>query len=73
MFEHGNEGQGDLYEPSVPLPDMAMEFSVDWTTDGHTGAAVPVTAQGPGSSRFARMQRNTDIHDAILRAMGLPR
>ena len=25
MFEHRNEGQGDLYEPSVPLKDMAVE------------------------------------------------
>ena len=25
MFEHRNEGQGDLYEPSVPLKDMATQ------------------------------------------------
>jgi alkaline phosphatase len=25
MFEHRNEGQGDLYEPSVPLRDMASK------------------------------------------------
>ena len=46
-------------------------MTVDWTTDGHTGAATPITAQGPGADQFARMQRNTDIHDQILRAMGL--
>ena len=67
-------GEGETAEDGpIAVANSTLEFSVDWTTDGHTGAAVPVTAQGPGSERFARMQRNTDVHDAILRAMGMPR
>ena len=46
-----------------------LEFTVDWTTDAHTGAATPVTAEGPGARAFARFQRNTDVHDSILAAM----
>ena len=37
----------------------------------HTGAATPVTAEGPGARAFARFQRNTDVHDSILAAMRL--
>lgn len=169
MFEHRNEGQGAVYDPSVPLPDMAakaldvlsrdddgffllieeegidemahhnnahltveagaaldrtvqlvldfvaenpdtlvvvegdhetgglaienvddtdesgdgestedgpftvagtdLQFVVDWTTEQHTGAATPLTAQGPGAERLGRVQDGTDVHDAILAAM----
>ena len=54
-----------------PLPGTDLEFTVDWTTDAHTGAATPVTAEGPGARAFARFQRNTDVHDSILAAMRL--
>jgi alkaline phosphatase len=47
------------------------QFLVDWSTDGHTGEAVPVTADGPGAGALARVQKNTDVHDTILQAMGL--
>ena len=65
-------GAGDTAEDQpIEIANSDLVLTVDWTTDGHTGAAVPVTAQGPGADQFARMQRNTDIHDQILRAMGL--
>jgi alkaline phosphatase len=54
-----------------PLPGTDLEFTVDWTTGQHTGAATPVTAEGPGARAFARFQRNTDVHDSILAAMRL--
>ena len=67
-------GEGETAEDGpIAVANSDLEFSVDWTTDGHTGAAVPVTAQGPGAERFARVQRNTDVHDAILKAMRLSR
>jgi alkaline phosphatase len=46
------------------------EFVVDWTSGGHTGESTPLTAEGPGAAELARVQRNTDVHAAILRAMG---
>ena len=48
-----------------------LQFLVDWSTDGHTGEATPVTADGPGAAALARVQKNTDVHDTILQAMGL--
>ncbi|MEN5074361.1 alkaline phosphatase [Isoptericola cucumis] len=52
-----------------PVPGTDLEFSVDWTTGGHTGEATPITAQGPGAQRLGGAQLNTDVHDAVLRAM----
>ncbi|NIZ90083.1 alkaline phosphatase [Kineococcus rubinsiae] len=46
-----------------------LEFVVDWTTEQHTGAATPLTAQGPGADRLGRVQDSTDVHDAIAAAM----
>ncbi|GAA1713636.1 hypothetical protein GCM10009809_07270 [Isoptericola hypogeus] len=52
-----------------PIPGTDLEFTVDWTTGGHTGEATPLTAQGPGAERLGGAQLNTDVHDAVLRAM----
>ena len=52
-----------------PIPGTDLEFTVDWTTGGHTGEATPITAQGPGADRLGGAQLNTDVHDAVLRAM----
>jgi alkaline phosphatase len=38
-------------------------------TGAHTGESTPLTAEGPGAEDLARVQKNTDVHDAILRAM----
>jgi alkaline phosphatase len=48
-----------------------LQFVVDWTTGGHTGESTPLTAEGPGARALARVQKNTDVHDAILTAMRL--
>ena len=48
-------------------------MSVDWTTGQHTGAATPITAQGPGAESLARVQQNTEVHHSVQRAMGLRR
>jgi len=53
--------------------DPVLYMTVDWTTNGHTGAATPITAQGPGAEALGKVLRNTDVHDAVQRAMGLPR
>jgi alkaline phosphatase len=50
-----------------------LEFTVDWSTGSHTGESTPLTANGPGARALARVQKNTDVHDAILDAMRLGR
>jgi len=55
-----------------PIPGTDLEFTVDWTTGGHTGDATPITAQGPGAQRLGGAQQNIDVFDDVLRAM-LPR
>jgi alkaline phosphatase len=50
-----------------------LEFTVDWSTGSHTGESTPLTANGPGARSLARVQKNTDVHDAILDAMRLGR
>ena len=66
-------GQGEGSEDEIAIAHSDLTMTVDWTTDGHTGAATPITAQGPGAARLGRVLKNTDVHDAVLRAMGLPR
>jgi alkaline phosphatase len=46
-----------------------LQFTVDWTSGQHTGAATPLTAEGPGAARLGRVQQNTAVHDAVLAAM----
>ena len=50
-----------------------LQFTVDWTSGNHSGESTPLTAEGPGARRLARVQKNTDVHDAILEAMRLGR
>jgi alkaline phosphatase len=68
----GESRAGDTAEDGpFTVAGTDEQVLVDWTTDGHTGEAVPVTADGPGAAALARVQKNTDVHDTILRAMGL--
>lgn len=70
VYAEDESGEGDTAEDGpFPIPGTDLEFTVDWTTYGHTGDATPITAQGPGSKRLAGAQLNTDVHDAVLRAM----
>ncbi|MFC8599424.1 alkaline phosphatase [Isoptericola sp. NPDC057191] len=63
-------GSGSTAEDGpFPIPGSDLELTVDWTTGGHTGEATPITAQGPGAQRLSGPQRNTDVHDAVQRAM----
>jgi alkaline phosphatase len=58
-----------LEDGPFPIAGSDLQFTVDWTTGGHTGAATPLTAEGPGAERLARAQHATDVHDVILDAM----
>jgi len=66
--DEGGEG-ATAEDGPFDLAGSDLQFTVDWTTGGHTGEATPITAQGPGAERLAGAQRNIDVHDAVLRAM----
>lgn len=67
-------GEGERAEDGpFTLAGTDLQFSVDWTTGGHTGAATPATAEGPGAHRMRDVRDNTDIHDLVLKAMKLDR
>jgi alkaline phosphatase len=38
-------------------------FTTDWTTPGHTGVAVPLTAAGPGAEQLRGTNDNTDVFE----------
>jgi alkaline phosphatase len=54
-----------------PIARSELQFTVDWTSGNHSGESTPLTANGPGARELARVQKNTDVHDAILDAMRL--
>lgn len=66
--DEGGEG-ATAEDGPFDLAGSDLQLTVDWTTGGHTGEATPITAQGPGAARLAGAQRNTDVHDAVLRAL----
>ena len=47
------------------------QFMIDWTTNGHGGGTVPLTATGAESELFKGTYENTHIFDALKQAMGL--
>ena len=48
-----------------------MSFAMGWATTGHTAAAVPVTALGPGAECLAGTYPNTRPFAAAVAALGL--
>jgi alkaline phosphatase len=48
-----------------PVKGSSQRFALRWTTNRHTGKAVPVTAYGPLSDRFTGKHRNTYVHDVL--------
>ncbi|WP_315093581.1 alkaline phosphatase [uncultured Cellulomonas sp.] len=58
-----------LEDGPFPIANSDLEFTVDWTTGGHTGASTPLTAEGPRADRLARAQDNTDVFTVVLDAM----
>lgn len=47
-------------------------FYVTWTSDDHTAAHVPVTAQGPWSKQAAGSYENTHIYELMVAALTAP-
>jgi alkaline phosphatase len=72
VVDDDESGDGESAEDGpFTVAGSDLQFTVDWSTGEHTGGATPVTAEGPGARRLARVQKNTDVHDSILEAMRL--
>ncbi len=56
-----------------PFPVAGEErgFVMGWATTGHTAAAVPVTAAGPGAARLTGAYENSHLFAVMAEAMGL--
>jgi alkaline phosphatase len=48
-----------------PVKGTDFQFFVDWTTTGHTGQDVPVSAYGPLADRFTGKHPNTHVYDVL--------
>lgn len=73
------------YEPGGGLLDTVMAgedgpfpiagadhgFVMGWATTGHTAAAVPVTATGPGAARLTGFYENTHLFAVMADALGV--
>lgn len=66
---------GDLAVSAEDGPfDVAnsdFQFTMDWTTTGHTGSTVPFTATGPGSELLGGSYDNTEVFVALVTVLGL--
>ncbi|MET9240908.1 alkaline phosphatase [Nonomuraea sp. NPDC003709] len=48
-----------------PVKGSNLQFVMDWTTSGHTGVDVPVTAEGPLAEQFTGKHPNTHVHEVL--------
>jgi len=71
--ESGAEIPGNISGEDGPF-DVAnsdYQFFMDWTTTGHTGVDVPLTARGPSSGRLSGNYENTKVYHAMAEALGV--
>lgn len=68
---NGGESGGGPPRRDGPFPvrGSALRFVMDWTTTGHTGVDVPVTAEGPLSALFTGKHPNTHVHEVLSRVL----
>jgi alkaline phosphatase len=69
-IEGAKDDQGTEADGPFSVANSGYEFKVDWTTKGHTGVRVPLTAYGPGSETFAGYYENTQIFVKMVDAFG---
>ena len=72
----GGEKKATLYSSFDRFTDsvynlMSALSGIGWTTGDHSGAVVPVFAEGVGQELFAPAQNNIDIPEKIMKAVGL--
>lgn len=51
------------------IAGSSLKFNLDWTTSGHTGVNVPVTAAGPYASSFTGEHANTYVHEVLAKIL----
>ncbi len=69
-LEGVEDEQGAVADGPFQVANSGYLFNVDWTTEGHTGVRVPLTAFGPGSDAFAGYYENTQIFVHMANAFG---
>ncbi|WP_432488817.1 alkaline phosphatase [Kineococcus sp. SYSU DK018] len=69
--ESGADEAEGISAEDGPFPIVGRQdgFVMDWTTSGHTGVDVPLTAYGPGSQLLTGTYENTYVHDAMVAAL----
>jgi alkaline phosphatase len=60
---------GDREDGPFEIAADGRRFTLDWTTEGHTGVPTPVTAQGPGAERLAGQYPNVHLHEVMRTAL----
>jgi alkaline phosphatase len=72
----GNEGSENanlsVEDGPFRVADSDYRFVMDWTTTGHTGVDVPLTATGPKAKRLTGNYENTEVFDVMSKAYGFP-
>ena len=73
--DESGDTEGDLAisveDGPFDVANSDYQFSLDWTTTGHTGSTVPFTSTGPGSELLGGSYENTDVFVALVTALGL--
>ena len=68
----GEEIPRNWWHGPFKVKGTSNKISTDWTTTGHTSAAVPVTASGPGAEQFTGTHDNTRVFDVASQALTGP-
>ncbi|GIE36875.1 alkaline phosphatase [Actinoplanes italicus] len=63
--ESGDAGSASVEDGPFPVKGSGFSFVIDWTTTGHTGQDVPVTAYGPFADRFTGKHPNTHVFKVL--------
>lgn len=68
--ESGDDSTISGEDGPFPVAGSGYTFILDWTTTGHTGVRVPITATGPASDTLAGYYENTDLFVKLVAALG---
>ncbi|MCC3279419.1 alkaline phosphatase [Arthrobacter sp. zg-Y40] len=58
-----------VQEEPFSVAGSDKQYRIDWTTGGHTGEDVPLTAMGPGAEMLSGVYENTRIFDVMTEVM----
>ncbi len=69
-IEGTTDEQGEVADGPFTVAGSGYTFNVDWTTEGHSGVRVPLTAFGPGAEQFVGYYDDTQIFVKMATAFG---